>query len=259
MKISILGSGSSGNATFIGSGATRILVDAGFSCRKIEEKLNAIGESAAELSAVLLTHEHMDHIAGAGILSRKYDIPLYLTAESHEAGRARLGEVPGELIRYIRGDFILGDDLEVIPFDVMHDAVRTMGFRLNSDDGRSVAIATDIGHVDNVVRENFRDCDVVVIESNYDHAMLLSCGYPFELKNRIKSNNGHLSNESAARFIRDIYHGGLQKVWLAHVSRDSNTYDRACETTRRELEACGIRLDFEAARQDEQTGLFEVK
>jgi len=258
MKISVLGSGSSGNATFVESGDTKILVDAGFSCRKIEEKLGALQKDPAGLDAILITHEHMDHIAGAGILSRKYNIPLYITPESYRAGQGRLGDISDELLRFIEGEFVLNDDLQAIPFDVMHDAERTVGFRLNSDDGKSVTISTDIGHVNNIVREHFRDSDVIVIESNYDHCMLMNCGYPFELKNRIKSRNGHLSNEMAARFVRDIYHAQLRKVYLAHVSRDSNTYEMAYETVCGALREEGIRLSVEAARQDRQTDIFEL-
>lgn len=257
MKISILGSGSSGNSIFVEENNSKILIDAGFSCKKIEEKLNSIGEELEDISALLITHEHTDHILGAGIISRKYDIPLYITEESYWAGQKKLGKIEDHNLNFIKGNFIINDTIKAIPFDVMHDAERTIGFRLESKDHKKIAISTDIGYINNIVREAFKDVDVMVIESNYDYNMLMNCGYPFDLKARIKSNNGHLSNNSAVKFIKDIHSTKLKKAFLAHISKDSNSYNMAHETLERELFENKIKLDFEVALQDLTSAICE--
>jgi len=257
MKISILGSGSNGNSIFIEENNSKILIDAGFSCKKIEEKLNSIGEELENIEALLITHEHTDHILGAGIISRKYDIPLYITKESYLAGQKKLGKIEDNNLKFINGDFIINGNIKAIPFDVMHDAERTIGFRLESKNNKKIAISTDIGYISNIVRAAFSDVDVMVIESNYDYNMLMNCGYPFDLKARIKSNSGHLSNNSAVKFIKDIHSERLQKAFLAHISRDSNTYDVVRETLERELHDSKINLDFEVALQDFSSTICE--
>jgi phosphoribosyl 1,2-cyclic phosphodiesterase len=258
MKISILGSGSGGNSTFVESDGTKILIDAGFSCKKIEEKLCCINENLCDIDALLITHEHADHISGAGIISRKYNIPIYITRESYHAGMAKIGDINSENLKFIDNSFILNDNIKATPFDVMHDAERTIGFRLTSLSGKNITISTDIGYVNNIVREAFRNTDVMVIESNYDYNMLMNCSYPFDLKARIKSRNGHLSNSSAAKFIAEMYTSNLKKVFLAHVSKDSNTYKMAKETIADELIQNKIKLEFEVALQDKNTDIFKL-
>lgn len=258
MKISMLGSGSGGNATFIETEGVKFLIDAGFSGKKLKEKLESIGESIEEIEAILITHEHGDHIMGAGILSRKYDIPIYITRESYEAGIKKLGNIAEKNLVFLEGDFKLSPDIRIRPFDVMHDAKRTMGFRIVNSSGKKLALATDIGYVDNLVRDYFKGVDIMVIECNYDHSMLMTCSYPWDLKNRVKSNNGHLSNESAARFICESYHEGLKKVYLAHVSRDSNKYDLALSAVKEQLAREDIEVELEMAYQDTATEIFSI-
>jgi len=222
MNISILGSGSSGNSTFVEIEDYKLLVDTGFSCKKTEEKLEMIGKKLSDISAILITHEHSDHINGAGVIARKYDIPIYITPESYKAGVGKLGEIDKSLIKFIDGSFILDDKVKVSPFDVMHDAERTIGFKLESQLNKKIAISTDIGYITNIVREYFKDVDAMVIESNYDFNTLMNCSYPWNLKERVKSRNGHLSNNECAKFIKEMYTDKLKKVFLAHVSKDSN-------------------------------------
>ena len=175
MKISVLGSGSKGNATFIDVNGTKILIDAGFSCKKIEEKLVSIGENIENISALLLTHEHADHIAGAGIISRKYEIPIYITRESFLICEQKLGKITNDKISFIdKHHFIIDNKIKITPFDVMHDAVRTVGFKLEDENAKKISISTDIGFINNVVREHFKDVDAMIIESNYDFNMLMN-------------------------------------------------------------------------------------
>lgn len=258
MKISILGSGSGGNSTYIESEKGKILVDAGFSCKKIEERLNFIERELNDINGILITHEHVDHIQGAGIISRKYNIPIYITPESFKAGENKLGKINPENLRFIKDKFIINDSLLVKPFDVMHDAQRTVGYRIESQSGKVVAISTDIGYVNNIVRENFKAADVMIIESNYDYNMLMNCNYPWDLKARVKGRNGHLSNNEAAKFIKEMYNENLKKVYLAHISKDSNNPDIVKDTIAQELRANKINLDYELAKQDVATRLFEI-
>lgn len=259
MKVSILGSGSGGNSIFVESSGVKLLVDAGFSCKKIEEKLNSINENLKDIDALLITHEHSDHIQGAGIISRKFDIPIYITAESYNAGEKKLGKIAEKNLKIIQGkSFTLKNSLKVLPFDVMHDAERTVGYRIESECGKRMAISTDIGYVNNIVRENFKDIDIMIIESNYDYNMLMTCNYPWELKHRVKGRNGHLSNNDAAKFIKEMYTDRLKKVYLAHISKDSNNYELAKRTVENELINNRIKLNFEVALQDRVTDIFEL-
>ncbi|MCI7224219.1 MAG: MBL fold metallo-hydrolase [Fusobacterium gastrosuis] len=259
MKISVLGSGSAGNSTYIEVDGLKILVDAGFSCKKIEEKLEQIGEKLSNISAMLITHEHTDHINGAGIVARKYDIPLYISRESYEAGATKLGELDRTLLKFIdTKEFILGDTIKISPFDVMHDAERTLGFRIESQLGKKIAISTDIGYIDNIVREYFKDVDAMIIESNYDYNMLMNCSYPWNLKARVKSRNGHLSNNDCARFIKEMHNDKMKKIFLAHISKDSNDPMLIKQTMDDEFDRMLRRPEYEITNQDIVSKLIEI-
>lgn len=259
MKISVLGSGSAGNSTYIEVDGLKILVDAGFSCKKIEEKLEQIGEKLSNISAMLITHEHTDHINGAGIVARKYDIPLYISRESYEAGATKLGELDRTLLKFIdTKEFILGDTIKISPFDVMHDAERTLGFRIESQLGKKIAISTDIGYIDNIVREYFKDVDAMIIESNYDYNMLMNCSYPWNLKARVKSRNGHLSNNDCARFIKEMHNDKMKKIFLAHISKDSNNPMLIKQTMDDEFDRMLRRPEYEITNQDIVSKLIEI-
>ena len=174
-------------------------------------------------------------------------------------GESKLGKIAAENLRFIDNEkFIINDSLLVKPFDVMHDACRTVGYRIESQNGKVAAISTDIGYVNNIVRENFKEVDIMVIESNYDYNMLMNCNYPWDLKARVKSRNGHLSNNEAAKFIKEMYNEKLKKVYLAHISKDSNNPDIVRDTIAQELRESRIRLEYELAKQDRATELFEL-
>lgn len=260
MRISILGSGSGGNATFIEIDGIKILIDAGFSGKKINERLLEIKEDINKIEGILITHEHIDHIQGAGIISRKYNLKIYITKESYNICEKKLGKIKPENLIFIDiNEIIFKNKVRVKPFDVMHDAARTVGFRIEGIISKKVlSISTDIGHIDNRVRECFKNSDIIVIESNYDYQMLMGCDYPWDLKDRVKSRNGHLSNNDAAKFICETYNEKLKKVYLAHVSKDSNTRKIVSETISNELKRLKIKLPVEIARQDMVTKLYKI-
>ena len=258
MKLAVLGSGSKGNSIFLETDNINLLIDAGFSGKKIEEQLKKIDIDICDIDGILITHEHGDHILGAGIISRKYNIPIYITPESFKAGEKKLGKIDNENLKFIDGKFQINDNILINPFDVMHDAVRTVGYRVENIEGKILAVSTDIGYVNNIVKENFKDVDLMVIESNYDYNMLMNCSYPWDLKARVKSRNGHLSNNDAAKFIKEIYSDKLKKVYLAHISKDSNNPDIVKNTIDQELKESKININYELANQDMATDIFEL-
>lgn len=257
MKLAILGSGSQGNSIFVEAKGRRFLIDAGFSGKKLEERLAAINVEMSTIDAILVTHEHIDHVQCAGILSRKHNMPIYITQKSFRSGAKRIGSVSDNNIRYITGDFQLAEGLNISPFEVMHDAELTIGYEIN-EDGRRAALATDIGYCTNTVREKFRDVNFAIIESNYDYDMLMNGSYPWELKERVKGRNGHLSNVEAGKFIKSIYGDNLQRVFLAHVSQENNTYKKALATVEEYLNENEIKVNIEVALQDTPTKIFEI-
>lgn len=259
MKVAMLGSGSSGNSTFVEENNFSILIDAGFSCKKIEERLEKIGKRAQDLQALFITHEHTDHIAGAGILARKYDLPIFISPESYEQCKSKLGKLTSDQIHFLQKDFMLHENIYIKPFDVMHDAVRTLGFRVETASHKSLAISTDIGHITNLVREAFQNVDIAILESNYDYNMLMNGPYPWDLKARVKGRYGHLSNNEAAKFLKEIFHSRLQQIFLAHISKDSNHPDIIRETLNLEFEKFHQKPRYEVAAQNCGTKLFEVK
>ncbi len=256
MKISILGSGSSGNSTFVEVNNTKILIDAGFSGKKLKEKLEVIGEDIRDIDALLITHEHGDHILGAGIISRKYNIPIYITRESYDVCQKKIGKIAPTNLNYVEDNFYL-EEVLIKPFDVMHDAVRTIGFSIEHDN-KKLSLATDIGYITNIVREHFKGANIAVIECNYDYSKLMTCSYPWDLKSRVKSRSGHLCNEEAAKFLTELYHENLEKVYLVHVSNDSNCYDLAYQTVKNRLEVNNLNVDLEIVRQNTVTPMYQI-
>lgn len=237
MRFVSIASGSSGNCIYIGSDKTHILIDTGISSKRIEQGLNEIGIKGGELTGILLTHEHSDHVRGLGILARKYGIPVYSTRETLEAvrGMKSLGDYPKELLQPISQDvnFFLGD-LEIRPFRIDHDAVNPVAYRVQND-RRSVAVATDLGHYSQYIVDHLQGLDVLLLESNHDVKMLEAGPYPYYLKRRILSDYGHLSNENAGRLLSCLLHDQLKHILLGHLSKENNYEELAYETVRLEI------------------------
>lgn len=222
LKICVLASGSSGNCTFIGTESTRILVDAGLSARRTAERLAAIGERPEGLDAVCVSHEHIDHVTGLRVLQKKYGVDIYVNGGTLEALDARRKHEGMAFRRFTTGAAFSIGDLTLEPFAVPHDAYEPVGFVIHSG-GLSVGIATDIGTVTGLVREKLRPCHAVVLEANHDEVLLLAADRPWTLKQRIRGNQGHLSNRAAAELVSEIAGTRLQHLFLAHMSADCNS------------------------------------
>lgn len=230
VKFCSLFSGSSGNCLYIKSESTKILIDAGLSAKRIIAALAAIDESPESINAILVSHEHSDHSKGVGILSRKYDIPVYANVETWDGMNSIIGEVKPHNIKYFQYDetFFIGD-IEVNPFPIPHDAAMPSGFNLFAE-GNKVTIATDIGHMTNTLLEAFEGSDLLFLESNHDTEMLKVGPYPYSLKMRILGKEGHLSNEMAGKTIAHMASRGTKKFILGHLSKDNNFPELAYET-----------------------------
>lgn len=237
MRMVSIASGSSGNCIYIGSDKTHILVDAGISNRRIEKGLSELGVKGSELSGVLITHEHSDHIKGLGVLSRKYGVPIYSTRETlEEIGASKsLGEFPRDLFCPICHDvdFCIGD-LEIKPFRIDHDAANPVAYRIQNET-KSIAVATDMGHYSQYIIDHLQGLDAILLEANHDVRMLEAGPYPYYLKRRILSDYGHLSNENAGRLLSCILHDGMKHIFLGHLSKENNYEELAYETVRQEI------------------------
>jgi phosphoribosyl 1,2-cyclic phosphodiesterase len=243
MKACALRSGSSGNAIFIGSARTRLLIDAGVCCRTIEETLQAIGESAADLDGLLITHEHSDHIGGVGALLRRYRIPLYVSPATWMAMRNVIGPVAGAQLHLVETGLATDiGDFTVTSFPTPHDAADPAGFRIDGEKA-SVAVLTDAGYLEEAALLAVSGCEAIFIEANYDQTMLLAGTYPEMLKQRILSRHGHLSNDDCAEAVCYLLERGTSRFILSHISKDNNYPELALLTVSSRLHEIGARQD----------------
>jgi phosphoribosyl 1,2-cyclic phosphodiesterase len=270
MRMTVLASGSKGNSTLVSSSRTRILVDAGLSCRELLKRMQMANEDPAAIDALLITHEHQDHVQGVAVLARKLGVPVYFTQATHRAWvrwmtpqkrltyaewlarRQQAVEVevedpeclpakeeadpcrlPGVEYFAAGTGFCIGD-IAVTPFTIPHDAADPVGFVFEAD-GVRMAIATDLGYMPPNVKMAIRNCDVLMLESNHDLEMLRDGPYPWSVKQRVMSRVGHLSNEAASDFLEKNYDGNASYVVLAHLSECNNLPELARVTAERAL------------------------
>ncbi len=227
VSLSVLASGSRGNSAIVASVSTRILVDAGISCREIFKRMKAAGDDPHSLSAILITHEHSDHVYGLATLAKRLNIPIFMTGATHQAWARAVRDEKGERpevaqleIFYSGHSFQIGN-IQVTPFTIPHDAADPVGFTF-SVEGCKIGFATDLGYIPPNVQVQLRGCDVLVMESNHDVEMLRVGPYPWSVKQRVMSRVGHLSNDSLAEFFAGDYDGGAAYVVLAHLSEQNN-------------------------------------
>ncbi len=244
LAVCVLASGSKGNAIYVSDGRAAILVDAGLSGREIERRLQYRGLRAEDLKALVLSHEHADHVQGVGVLSRRYRLPVYITRKT-AAAAYRLGNL-SETVHFECGVTFRIDGLDIHPFSLSHDARDPAGFTIRSN-GLKLGIVTDLGVVTSMVREHLKGCHALILEANHDDAMLLNGPYPWPLKQRIRSRTGHLSNTESSTLLGDILHDRLQHVILAHLSEINNTPEEALRSVAPSL--VGSRTQLHVARQ----------
>ena len=237
-------SGSSGNSIFVSSNNAKILVDAGMPGKSIDSALKEIGESGTELDGIFVTHEHSDHIKGIGILSRKYDIPIYANELTWKAMIGAIGKVKEENIKVINKNNITIKDMEIKSFVISHDAVAPRGYVILAE-GKKACVVTDLGYFTDEVREAIMDGDIILLEANHDVEMLKVGPYPYPLKRRILSDIGHLSNEACGRAIVSMQTGKQKKIILGHLSQTNNQPDLAYQTVLNILNGNGVNLEKE--------------
>src|SRR5215475_707497 len=234
MKLTVLGSGSTGNAVLIVAGNTRVLVDAGLSAKEIVRRLAIVGEDAQRLDGVLVTHEHGDHAGGLRVLLQSVDCPVYISGKTHDAYVSeRFKVATGEPRRRAAAlnnrveqiessrDFRIGE-IDFHPFTIPHDAADNFGFTATHQ-GVKIATLMDFGRITTLITEQLRGCAAILIESNHSRDMLKACEtYPWELKQRILSRLGHISNEDVAEWLRDGFDGMADYIILGHLSQRAN-------------------------------------
>jgi phosphoribosyl 1,2-cyclic phosphodiesterase len=227
VSVSMLASGSRGNSAVVASACTKILVDAGISCRETCKRLRTLGEDPHNLSAILITHEHSDHVYGLVTLAKRLRIPVFMTGATHQAWARAVRDASGEkpqlekLERFESGYGFQVGDIAVKPFTIPHDAADPVGFTFRAE-GIKIGIATDLGYLPVSVRDHLRGCDVLVLESNHDLEMLRVGPYPWSVKQRVMSRVGHLSNDALADFLTNDYDNNAAFVVLAHLSEQNN-------------------------------------
>lgn len=221
LRVVLLGSGSSGNATLVRSGDDVVLIDAGFSARETLRRLTEAGADPCSIRALLVTHEHTDHVSGVRVLARRLGIPVYATAGTRRA--MRQAEEIDDLRAMTPGEPFGIGALEVLPFRTSHDAAEPVGFRITARSRVSFGLATDTGVIDDSMLEALAGCHILAIETNHDERMLAEGPYPYFLKQRIASDRGHLSNAAALVAVERLAHDGLRAVVGVHLSQENNS------------------------------------
>jgi phosphoribosyl 1,2-cyclic phosphodiesterase len=238
-----LSSGSSGNCYYIGNEFHGILIDAGISATAIRKFLKNMSIPIDSIMGILITHNHIDHIRGLEVLTRKYHIPAFSTAKVWESIISPHKNISRDCIREIpvREKYNIAN-FEIEAFPVNHDAPETIGFRIGAA-GKKITVVTDLGHICQTAAGYIKDTNLLVIESNYDEQMLTEGRYPYFLKERIRSDNGHLGNHQTSEFLADNFNDSISHICLAHLSKNNNTPEKALQTIQKIFAEKGISLN----------------
>lgn len=265
MRLLSIASGSSGNCIYVGNDDTHILIDTGISGKRIEAGLNSIGLSGKDMDAVFVTHEHVDHISGLGVFSRRWNVPIYATAGTiHGIQMTKsVGEIDPELFEiFHRGEELQVGTLRVHPIEISHDAAEPTAYHV-TDGKKQIAVATDMGCITPEIVEALQGVNALLVEANHDVNMLQVGPYPYYLKQRILGKRGHLSNENCGKLLSQIVHDDLEAILLGHLSKENNLPDLAYEAVRLEIttadnpyHASDFRI--QVAKRCEPTELVEV-
>ncbi len=240
LQYSVLASGSTGNAIYIGTERHHFLIDAGLSGKKVEDALSKIGIGISEINGVFITHEHDDHVKGIGVLARKYKIPVYANSNTLDSLPKSVGAIEESLIHRIdTGSILEFGPLAIESFPISHDAKEPVGYVFYRDKYK-VSLVTDLGYVSSKIKEKIKGSDALIFEANHDIEMLRVSSYPWSIKQRILSDVGHLSNEAAGEALAEIITNNTQQVLLAHLSKENNLPELAHLAVRNILEDHGI-------------------
>jgi len=257
MRFAVLGSGSKGNCLYVESGNTAILIDAGFSGKEITRRLAQIDRRPEQVAAIFLTHEHSDHIVGAGVLSRSLSIPVYANRGTALAGEAKMGRLH-DWREFASGDRFEFAGLRLHSFAISHDSSDPVAFVIGDGDCQ-IACCTDTGYATNLIRTRLSGCQALVLEFNHDPDMLQNGPYPLELQQRIRSRHGHLANAQAGELLRELVHDRLRYVLPAHLSETNNTSELALAAARGALDNADVwHGNLLVAGQHQATPLLDV-
>ncbi|PID77037.1 MAG: MBL fold metallo-hydrolase [Deltaproteobacteria bacterium] len=255
MNFSVLGSGSGGNSVYADTGETAILIDCGFSGKEITCRLESIGKNAERLAAIIITHEHIDHIAGAGVMARKYDLPVYANAGTFLGAAKKIGKLP-KPIEFETGTAFTIGDLDIRSFRISHDTADPVGFILKSHNS-ALGYCTDTGKATHLMAQRLKECNGLILEFNHDPEMLKNGPYPLALQQRVRSEHGHLSNQEATDFLDIIHHGKMKHVVLAHLSETNNLPDIAIAGIKANRKNYG-KTQFHIASQHQPTSVLTI-
>ena len=237
MELVSIASGSSGNCICVGTEETHVLVDAGISGKRIENGLNSVDLKTSEMDGILITHEHIDHIGGLGVLARRYGLPMYATEKTISAilRNSSVGKIDPELFYPILAEeeFTIGD-MTICPHSISHDAADPVAYVMQQGE-KSMGVITDLGKYDDNMIDKLQGLDVLLLEANHDIHMLQVGAYPYPLKQRILGERGHLSNEASGQFLGRLLHDEFKTVVLGHLSKENNYPELAYETVRQEV------------------------
>lgn len=262
IKFCSLSSGSSGNCQYIETGNSRILIDAGFSGKRIQELLASIDVCPTTLDGIFVTHEHIDHVKGVGVLSRRFDIPIYANANTWTGMEKSIGKIKEKNIKVFTTEkYLEMQDMSILPIRVFHDALEPVGYVINYKKSK-ISVITDTGWVNDKIIEKIKDSNLYLMESNHDEFMLKEGLYPWYLKQRIMSEDGHLSNDDAAKILGNVLNGNNEVVLLAHLSKDNNVPELAIDTVKKSLENQGINVEksikLELSHRNKATEVFSI-
>ncbi|SEP59362.1 Phosphoribosyl 1,2-cyclic phosphodiesterase [Virgibacillus subterraneus] len=258
LRFSVLASGSTGNAFFIESDQEKLLVDAGLSGKQMDRLLGEVQVNPSSLTGILVTHEHSDHIKGLGIIARKYNLPIYANDKTWKAMENSIGSISlDQKFHFNMEEIKTFGDIDVESFGVSHDAAEPMFFTFRQN-GKKVALVTDLGYVSERIKKTVEDADAYIFEANHDVGMLRMGRYPWNVKRRILGDNGHVSNEDCGLALADIISNRTKRIYLAHLSQDNNMKDLARMSVDSVLKERGIKLDIYDTDPKSPTTLYDV-
>ena len=250
--VTALNSGSNGNCYYLGNGEEAVFIDAGLSCRETEKRMQRLGLDIRSVKAVFVSHEHADHVRGLRVLSKKFNLPVYITGET--LGRVRLNPEDPRIVQMESGEEVHIGNLIIKSFLKLHDAVHPHSFVVSCGDLR-VGVFTDIGNPCQEVIRHLKQCDAAFLETNYDEEMLQNGTYPYYLKRRIQGDSGHLSNRQALELVLNHGSGRLRHLFLSHISRDNNRPELIESLFRQHLPEHNIVL----TSRDREIPVFEIR